>query len=312
MVGVTRRTVIKWLQRYRDTGELQELQRAGRPRSTTPAQDEALMDAIIAQPTRTLRDICESRAFPYQIGHRRATTGGLALRVLKKREAALQDPNKRAARVEWVRSVDAWRDWHSSTVWVDETVVESALTHRKRGWFERQLNARARPAHFVNRCGRSSVPIFGGLCAGELLPLVILHNGFNAEEYRALLEENYWPELQTRFEFNAFRYVQDNSPVHKSRLVREWTAASAPELAEATLFLPPYSPDLNPIEHVWARLKVKINARPSCRTRNELIDTVRSVYEEIAQESDFLQTLCDSMPRRLNAVLAAEGGPSGY
>jgi len=43
----------------------------------------------------------------------------------------------------------------------------------------------------------------------------------------------------------------DNLPAHKSRLVRE-----AIEAAGASLrYLPPYSPDFNPIENAFAKLK---------------------------------------------------------
>ena len=49
--------------------------------------------------------------------------------------------------------------------------------------------------------------------------------------------------------------VMDNASFHKSLLVREAIEAAGCKL----VYLPPYSPDLNPIEKFWANLKRWIN-----------------------------------------------------
>jgi transposase len=46
----------------------------------------------------------------------------------------------------------------------------------------------------------------------------------------------------------------DNAPFHNSRKIRELIEKAGCEL----LFLPPYSPDLNPIEHWWQKVKTAI------------------------------------------------------
>ena len=45
--------------------------------------------------------------------------------------------------------------------------------------------------------------------------------------------------------------VMDNLSPHKAPAVREWIEKAGAEV----LYLPPYSPDLNPIEKAWAKLK---------------------------------------------------------
>ena len=49
--------------------------------------------------------------------------------------------------------------------------------------------------------------------------------------------------------------VMDNASFHKSCVVKELIAKAGCKL----LYLPPYSPDLNPIEKFWANLKRWIN-----------------------------------------------------
>jgi transposase len=50
--------------------------------------------------------------------------------------------------------------------------------------------------------------------------------------------------------------VMDNLSVHKAPAVRQWIEKAGAEL----LYLPPYSPDLNPIEKAWAKLKQLLRA----------------------------------------------------
>ena len=61
----------------------------------------------------------------------------------------------------------------------------------------------------------------------------------------------------------------DNLPAHKPVAVRE-----AIEKAGATVrFLPPYSPDFNPIEMAFSKLKAILKAK-ACRTIDDLWQTI--------------------------------------
>ena len=63
--------------------------------------------------------------------------------------------------------------------------------------------------------------------------------------------------------------VMDNLPAHKVAGVREAIEA----VGASVMYLPPYSPDLNPIEMAFAKLKALL--RKACaRTRDELWDTI--------------------------------------
>jgi transposase len=82
---------------------------------------------------------------------------------------------------------------------------------------------------------------------------------------------------------------------------------------------PPNSPDLNPIEHLWAYLKHELNRRyPDTKDIRGGPDTVKRVLVQRLLEvwwdigEGVLNRLIDSMPRRVQAVLDAKGWYTEY
>ena len=74
---------------------------------------------------------------------------------------------------------------------------------------------------------------------------------------------------------------------------------------------PARSSDLNPIEYLWDELKRRQQARPS---RQILVpDLTNALLEEWSNiPIDTLLDLVDSLPRRVEAVIPAKGGPTQY
>ena len=74
---------------------------------------------------------------------------------------------------------------------------------------------------------------------------------------------------------------------------------------------PSNSPDLNPIEHLWHVLKCQIKKRKrQSRNRKELIAALQEEWQKI--DMNIVSNLIRSMPRRLAAVIKAQGEPSSY
>lgn len=95
---------------------------------------------------------------------------------------------------------------------------------------------------------------------------------------------------------------QDNSSVHTSGVVSEWIGRNNVNM----LPFPAKSPDLNPIENVWAQLVKTIynrNFRPA--NVEELWGAIENAWDNI--DADYTRTLILSMNRRLNAVIDSNG-----
>ena len=81
---------------------------------------------------------------------------------------------------------------------------------------------------------------------------------------------------------------------------------------------PPCSPDLNPIEHVWQYLKAILHQKSHLSTclggpaavKKRLADYLLEAWKDIP--STLLDSLTKSMPRRVAAVIKAEGWYTKY
>lgn len=82
--------------------------------------------------------------------------------------------------------------------------------------------------------------------------------------------------------------VWDGGGMHKSRRVREWLEQQDGRIAIA--FLPPYAPELNPVEAIWAYLK-----------KHEIANLCPTTLTEV---SDFARRRLQSMQRRPQLIRA--------
>ncbi|KAL7857365.1 hypothetical protein SRHO_G00162640 [Serrasalmus rhombeus] len=74
---------------------------------------------------------------------------------------------------------------------------------------------------------------------------------------------------------------------------------------------PAQSSDLNPTEHLWDELERRLRARPSCPT--SLSDLTNALLEERSKiPINTLLNLVERLPRKVEAVIAAKGGPTSY
>ncbi|MCL1463982.1 IS630 family transposase [Argonema galeatum] len=96
---------------------------------------------------------------------------------------------------------------------------------------------------------RERLSIIGALCENKFLAPIVYQGYCNAKLVETWLEKVLLPQVEI-----GQVIVMDNAPFHNSRRIRELVEKAGCEL----LFLPSYSPDLNPIEHWWHKVKTAI------------------------------------------------------
>lgn len=126
-------------------------------------------------------------------------------------------------------------------VFVDETWVRTDMT-RTRGWCRQGSPLLARVPHGHWR----TLTFIAGLRSREIVAPCVLDGPINARLFTAWVEQSLVPTLHPRDVV-----VLDNLGSHKGERARRAVRAAGAHL----LFLPPYSPDLNPIEMMFSKLK---------------------------------------------------------
>ncbi len=114
---------------------------------------------------------------------------------------------------------------------------------------------------------RESVRIFGAMSQDELRIKIV--ESTNSETFREFLEE-------IRRDRPRLFMVLDNASYHKSKAVREYVESAGGDVELE--FLPPYTPQLNPVETVWRDLKKRLAGR-FFRSLDELKAAITAILE---------------------------------
>lgn len=96
---------------------------------------------------------------------------------------------------------------------------------------------------------RERISMIGGFIDGKFIAPMTFQSGCNADTFNVWLQEVLLPAIPINTTI-----VLDNASIHKSAKTLELVHAKGCKI----LFLPPYSPDLNPIENCWHTLKSRL------------------------------------------------------
>ena len=129
-------------------------------------------------------------------------------------------------------------------VFIDETWIKTNMAPL-RGWGPRGKPLRGLAPHGHWR----TLTFLGALRCDRLTAPCVFDGPINGECFRAYVEQQLVPVLEP-----GDIVILDNLAVHKS----DRAARCLAERGAWFLFLPPYSPDLNPIENAFAKLKAML------------------------------------------------------
>lgn len=103
-------------------------------------------------------------------------------------------------------------------------------------------------------------------------------------------------------------FMQDNCPIHTARVVRRWFEE---QRHIELLSWPSNSPDLNPIENVWANI-VNVWETGNERNSEQLWQHVEMEWEVMRRKPQMIYNHVESMQRRLQCVIESNGGWNKY
>jgi transposase len=212
----------------------------------------------------------------------------------------------------WLRYT-AWRTWKFS----DECLVQREANKRLKFVFRYQKEGFREDLVNLYYHGKPiSQMVWGAIWYGGRSKLVVMERdedsprrGYTARSYIKALEEGLIEHYEPGTPFQ-----QDNARIHIAIETQEWFESHGIYVVE----WPSHSPDLNPIEHVWNLLKRKLyELHPHLylegRSRsdwNSFKEAIQEAWWAIPQAS--IDSLIDSMPRRVMAVYRARGWYTKY
>lgn len=153
---------------------------------------------------------------------------------------------------------------------VDETGVNIGMGRR----YARALHG-ARAHGSMPKNWGENISLIGSLALNGVMHAMTIPGSADGAAFSVYIEKVLAPNLQA-----GDVVVMDNLSVHKIAAVR-----AAIEARDATLrFLPPYSPDLNPIEQCWSKIKTALRAAASRSV--EALDTAIAKALAAVTETD--------------------------
>jgi len=136
---------------------------------------------------------------------------------------------------------------------------------RLRGWAPKGERCRASLPH-----GHWKTTTFtAGLRLGGIAAPMLLDGPMHGLAFRAYVEQVLVPDLSP-----GDIVVMDNLPAHKVTGIRQAIEAAGAQL----LYLPPYSPDFNPIEMAFSKLKALLR-KAAARTVDDLWDAIAQAID---------------------------------
>ncbi|GFW17864.1 transposable element Tcb1 transposase [Trichonephila clavipes] len=136
-------------------------------------------------------------------------------------------------------------------------------------------------------------------------PLVRIAGTLNSQRYISeVLKLVVFPYLQG---LATAIFQQDNERPHVTRIVQKFFVNHQIELLPWQAL----SPDLSPIENMWSMVAQRLTQiTPPAATPNKLWQRVEAALSAVPQEH--IQSLFESIPRRVAVVISKNGGYSGY
>jgi predicted transcriptional regulator len=305
-LNVSQSVISRTLKIYGTRGTFSSRKRSGRPKITTSRTDSMIRRQVLARPMITAREISTEicNAPSIRTIQRRLHTD-FNLKARRPAKKPLLSAKNITDRLAFCRKYQTWTtEMWRQVLFSDESQfhqVQQLSTKVRRPPNTRyqvkyiQPTVRHSPSVMVWACFSGS-----GIGALWFLPT---NETMRAGNYLEVLQEHLVNSMQR---LGCTHFQQDGAPCHTAKLVTNWLRLENVNILD----WPGQSPDLNPIENLWMIVKRKVSIeRPT--SASNLKEIIAQVWSEGVYVEE-CQNLCDSMPRRIKAVLRNKGYHSKY
>lgn len=296
--GVHERTIRNWLNAYEAEGVkgLQEAPRSGRPRSTTPEQDDCISQVVEKGPALlgclmtvwTVVSLCAHLAgLGIQIGPAtlRRRLHELKFRWRRPRLAVMRRDPQGSTRMQLIAQAIFHATPDTHILVGDETKMRHLPVLRAM-WMRIARQFRI-PTPQDNRY----FYIFGVL---NILTGGLTYAFFNKQNRFTFIE--FLEQVLLAYPTGPILLILDNATYHTAKDVLKWLEQH-PRLT--VLWLPKYAPKLNPVDKIWWYLKQKVAANHCYPTIESLMKAVKTSLDQM--DSEAILQLTSLLPEETSA-----------
>ncbi len=311
VTGYHQSTVSRVYEKYHTTHDFYHTApRSGRPRKFTSRDDHLAVRKIRSGAARDATHL-QREWFPHVTAQTvRRHLRDLGLPGRRRRRKFYLTRSHIKSRKQWAQKFKSWTvsQW-KKVVFSDEFRINfigsDGCQWCRRGPGEEFLEQNVEQEA---KYGGGHIMVWGCMTSRGFGRLRLVEGNMDTDQYICILEEALLGTLEDQFiAVDEVFFQQDNDPKHTARRTRRWLEEKKLQVLDWAS----NSPDMNAIEHVWARLKHNVHERlPVASSREELWGVVQEEWEKLDKE--FLETLYQSMPRRVAALYAARGSYTKY
>lgn len=222
----------------------------------------------------------------------------------KKRKGPNITPQSKRARLAWGNDhqhlIDVWK----TVIFSDEKKFNlDGPDGLQYYWHD---NRKPKLRYGKRHSGGGGIMFWGGIGVQGLTDLVLIEERMDSEMYQRVLRDYLLPSFQN-ISGDPFIFQQDGAPCHRSRSTLSWLERNHIQ----RLDWPAYSPDMNIVENLWGYMtRIVYKDGKRYNTKESLEDACRAAWAEIGQ--DYIDSLFNSLPNRVNEIIEENGGPTSY
>lgn len=197
-------------------------------------------------------------------------------------------------------------EFWQNVIWSDESKFEFVDNRRRRRVWRKKGDAfEAKYLVPTVKHGGGSVMVWGCFSYNGTGKLVFIDGKMTGQKYVEILKNNLEESARMLGIEDDFVFQQDNDPKHTSKVAKEYFDSKK----IFVLLWASQSPDMNPIEPLWVEIKRRVP--PSSRKNKEMFrKAVLNVWNSFPLVK--IRKLMNSVPKRLSAVIKANGGSTKY
>lgn len=298
---------------FKTQGSVKRKMGSGRPKSTTQHDDRRLKFTVLKERKVSLQKLANE--FVTASGKK------VSRRTIARRLAMYGFKSKRCARKPFLsrknirdriefhkRYGHHGPEWFDRVIWSDESRFQLVSDAPER--CIRRSDERFHPECISTtvKHGGGGVMVWGAFSSAGVGELIRCEKSVNAAEYLKILRKGLVPSIEKLFPHgNSSNIVfqQDNAPAHTAKVTKQYLERASIN----TMFWPGQSPDMNPIENLWAYIEGKLAGRRFSNA-DELWKAVKFEWENV--EISRCLRLSRSVSKRLLLLKRAKGKAIPY